>query len=148
MIVYAIVMIYLGIYAYGNPDPNECFFVDGVESTRRSRAAIIAEAGTLGVEVRPGYPINMATLFRSWFMWGFWGSIFQIALVATLIPLCFVMKSQIPLLNITGGIVQGVICCNNIAWFFLGFFWRFSRAGRVSAGEKLERPADITSEQW
>ena len=148
VIIYAVVMIYFGVYAYGNPDPAECFFIDGVESTRRSRQAITDQAERLSVEVRPGYPINMATLFRSWFMWGFWGSVFQVALVATLIPLCFLMKSQIPILNISGGILQGVLCCNNIAWFFLGFFWRFSRAGRIASGEKLERPADLTNAAW
>ena len=49
VIVYAVVMIYFGVFAYGNPDPAECFFVDGVEQTKRSRQAIIDQAASLGV---------------------------------------------------------------------------------------------------
>ena len=30
----------------------------------------------------------------------------------------------------------------------LGFFWRFSRGGRVASGDKLERVAGTSDEQW
>ena len=44
-------------------------------------------------------------------------------------------------------ILNGVNCCNLIAWFFMGFFWRFSRAGRIAAGEKIER-GDMDDDEW
>ena len=31
--------------------------------------------------------------------------------------------------------------CNSFAWFILGLFWRFSQAGRVASGEKLDKSA-------
>lgn len=90
----------------------------------------------------------MAHLFRTWFMWGFWGSVFQLSILAAAIPLCFLFKQQVPILNIVSVILEAVSCCSSAAWFILGFFWRFSRAGRVTSGEKLERLADVSSENW
>ena len=31
--VYAVFVIYLGLYAYGNPDPFHCFYVDSMDTT-------------------------------------------------------------------------------------------------------------------
>lgn len=36
-VTYFIFMIYLGVYAYGNPDPKSAFYVDGVDSTALTR---------------------------------------------------------------------------------------------------------------
>ena len=104
-VTYFVFMIYLGIYAYGNPDPASAYFVDGVDSTALTRVAIVNKAGELDIAVRAGYPINMAHLFRTWFLWGFWGSVFQISILAASIPLCFLFKQQVPILNIVTGIL-------------------------------------------
>ena len=82
-------------------------------------------------------------------MWGFWGSIFQITILATLLPLAFIVnKNSSAVLNMTGMILQIMSCCSGAAWFLLGFFWRFSRAGRTASGEKLERLAGVSDEVW
>ena len=101
VIGYFTLMICLGIYAYANPDPKTAFYIDGVDSVALSLEVITASALKFGVKVRPGYPIDMAVLFRSWFLWGFWGCVFQISILAAIIPLCFVIKEHIKVLNIT-----------------------------------------------
>ena len=74
-ILYLILMIYLGIYAYGNPDPKNAFYVDGVDSIALNRESITSSAAKYGVKVRNGYPMDMSVLFRTWFLWGFWGCV-------------------------------------------------------------------------
>ena len=61
--VYTVFVIYLGLYAYGNPDPNHCFYIDGLDTSGTSRANAIDLAIDRGIEVRTGYPIDMAHLF-------------------------------------------------------------------------------------
>lgn len=74
-ILYVIFVIYLGVYAYANPDPVHAFYVDGLETPGITKETAQQLAIDRGIEVRSGYPLDMAHLFRSWFMWGFWGSI-------------------------------------------------------------------------
>jgi len=73
---YLVLMIFLGIYAYGNPDPKTAFYIFGVDSVALNKETITASAVKFGVTIKPGYPIDMAVLFRSWFLWGFWGCVF------------------------------------------------------------------------
>ena len=148
IILYAVFMIYLGIYAYGNPDPSRSFYIDGLDTTGLTAEAVETLARSEDIKIRPGYPIDMAHLFRTWFLWGFWGCIFQVCILATVIPLCFCLKSQLNVLNIVGGVFEAISCCSSVAWFILGFFWRFSRAGRVASGEKLDRQAGLSDDEW
>ena len=36
---------------------------------------------------------------------------------------------------------MAISLCNSSAWFILGLFWRFSQAGRVASGEKINKSA-------
>ena len=76
VILYTVLVIYLGIFSYGNPDPVHCYYIDGLDTTGLSKAAVSTLAIERNIPVRTGYPIDVAHLFRSWFLWGFWGSIF------------------------------------------------------------------------
>ena len=90
----------------------------------------------------------MAKLFRAWFMWGFWTSMLQVILIVVFLPLYFLCKNSLSVIEMVSGVLQACLCCSNVAWFILGFFWRFSRAGRVASGEKMVRLANLTDEQW
>lgn len=146
-VLYLVFIGYLGTYGYSNPDAKNAFYIEGLDSVAVSQQDARDQAALLNVAVRAGYPIDMGHLFRTWFLWGFWGSVFQVCILATLIPLCLFVK-QIKLFNVIALTLQGVVFVNNVAWFLLGFFWRFSRAGRVASGEKLERDGNITDEAW
>jgi len=125
------------MYTYGNPDPRHCYYIDGLDTTGLSKAAVVTMAEERGIQISTGYPVDVAHLFRIWFMWGFWGSILQITLLAIYLPLgCTVTKKEIQsVLWISGSILQTLSCCSGAIWFLLGFFWRFSRGGRTAAGE-------------
>lgn len=43
---------------------------------------------------------------------------------------------------------QAAATFSTVFWFLMGFFWRYSSGGRIVAGDKLERAADVTSEDW
>lgn len=91
----------------------------------------------------------MAKVFRAWFSWGFWGSIIQILIIATAIPVfTLVNRDYDKIKQIVFASVQGLACCSTVLWFIMGCFWRFSTAGRTVAGEKLERTAEVSDEEW
>ncbi len=99
-----------------------------------------------GVGVRAGYPVDMAHLFRAWFTWGFWGSIIQILVIAVFVPLFCLYKNSYKVSQTVFMVMQGLSCCSTFMWFVLGFFWRFSKGGRVAAGDKLERIANTSDD--
>ena len=93
-LLYAIFVIYLGIYAYANPDPSHSYYIDGLDTTGMSRMAAETLAKERGIPVKAGYPVDMAHLFRTWFMWGFWGSIAQLMIFAIFIPMFCICKES------------------------------------------------------
>ena len=147
-ILYTVLVVYLGVYSYGNPDPPHCYYIDGLDTTGRSKAAVTILANDFGIPIRTGYPVDIAHLFRSWFLWGFWGSIAWISLAAVFLPFFILVKNKdlLSVVKITGMILGTLSSCSSIVWFILGFFWRFSRGGRTASGEKLERVANISDE--
>ena len=58
------------------------------------------------------------------------------------VKMIFLKKDKNTLVDYTFGSLCGLNCCSNCVWFILGFFWRFSRGGRVSAGERLDKDVD------
>lgn len=147
-LLYGIFTIFLAAYGYGGSDPKNCFYVDGVDSVGLTREQAIGTATAAGVQVKAGYPVNMAHLFRGWFLWGFWTSLYTIAIVGAVIPLHIYMPSKRGLVHMVGLILSGISVLNSIIWYLAGFFWRFSRAGRVAAGAQLERPSGVDSAAW
>lgn len=132
-------VVYLGVYGYANPDPEHVFFVDGVETPGVTKEAVEQMAKDKSVEVKAGYPVDMAHLFRAWFIWGFWSHIVGLIIQLVFVPMFFLCRvsSAVPLLTYMA--LQGINCCNMILWFLMGFFWRFSRAGRITSGEKIDK---------
>ena len=47
-----------------------------------------------------------------------------------------------------GSILCTLSCCNAMLWIILGFFWRYTKAGMITTGDKLERPVDATAQEW
>ena len=149
VVLYTTFLIAMGIYAYGNPDPRHCYYIYGLDTPALSTQAAKILAQDRGILVKDGYPIDVAHLFRSWFLWGFWGSIFQVIIFAVFIPLAFVIKQpNVFLYNVLFASFECISVCNGLVWFVLGFFWRYSRGGRVASGEKLERLAGLSNEDW
>lgn len=127
VILYTVFVFFLGIYGYNNPDPDACYFIEGLETTELTRADAISKAASLGVPVKVGYPVNMAHLYRAWFIWGFWDKLYQLVIVAVFVPLAILMREKmvVPLRIVFSGL-QSLACCSTMIWFFMGLFWRFS----------------------
>ena len=83
----------------------------------------------------------MGHLFRSWFVWGFWGSIFTVAIIATTILLHFVMVEKRNFIHLSSALCLAISVSNNVIWYLTGCFWRFSKAGRVVSGDKIDKSA-------
>jgi len=86
-IFYALFIIYLGIYGYGNPDPEHAFYIDGLEKPTTTKTLAESLAKDKNIEIHHGYPVDMAFLFRSWFLWGFWSHIIALVIHAIFIPM-------------------------------------------------------------
>mmetsp|Transcript_43837 Transcript_43837/g.58103 ORF Transcript_43837/g.58103 Transcript_43837/m.58103 type:complete len:172 (+) Transcript_43837:251-766(+) len=146
-IAFTIFIIHLGVYGYVNPDPEHAYYVDGIEQTAIARNVAEQLAKDKGVEVRHGYPVDIARLFRSWFVWGFWSHILFLVIQIIFLPLFLVQTTTQTIYKVIYSLLTGVKCCNFVAWFLMGFFWRFSRAGRIASGEKIQR-GDLSDDDW
>ena len=80
--IYAVYVIYIGLNAYSEKDPDHCFYIDGVETPGTTSQNVRQSAEELGIAVKAGYPIDMAHIFHVWFLWGFWDKIFQLSFIA------------------------------------------------------------------
>ena len=136
------------MYAYSNPDPANAWFIKGLNAVSSKKESLLKLATKNFVIAAPGYPVDIAILFRSWFLWGFWSSVFQVSILVTVIPLYFMCKSKIVALNISFMILEGIAFLNGLIWIIVGSFWRFSRAGRVASGEFLAPVSYLSDEAW
>lgn len=99
----------------------------------------------MGVDIVDGYPMEMHKVYIVWFLWGFWA---QVAfLTATVLNASLFWFKQ-PVGVMTGSLSCGLYCTNTFVWLAFGGIWRFSKAGVVAAGDKLERLYGTTDAQW
>ena len=145
---YLLFMIYLANYGFGSPDSRHCYYVDGLDTVEKSREDIIKVAEDKEVPVSKGYPIDMAHLFRSWYLWAFWGSVFNLVAIGTLLSLYIYRKDLRHILRLVAGSITFIVVCNNMLWYLLGSLWRFSTAGRVASTERLTRNDSMSNYEW
>jgi hypothetical protein len=113
--------------------------------TARTKAEIIDTANTNDVDVTEGYPVEMHKIYVAWFLWGFYSKIAMVVLMGiTSAVYCFAEKASI----IVGSISCGLYISNAIVWLSCGGVWRFSKAGVIAAGDKLDRQAGVSNEDW
>lgn len=145
---FATMLIFLGVYGYANPDPISCYYVKGLETTATTKEAIETMAREKDITVRAGYPVDMANLFRAWFIWGFWGAIVNLIIMIMLLIMYYTRKLQLSTTNtplIVGASLCAISGCNGLVWFIIGFFWRFGSAGHIASGDKLEQKSGVNA---
>ena len=99
----------------------------------------------MGIDIVDGYPVEMHKVYVAWFLWGFW---LQIALIAISI-ICFVLYRVKESASKVFGIVSfSLYWITTFVWLACGGIWRFSKAGIVASGDKLERMYGSTDAQW
>ena len=143
--VFATATVFLGIYAFNNPDPEACWVVKGMDDPTTTRDAAVNEADTKSVDITEGYPVDMHRIYIAWFTWGFYAKVAMTALmIISMLVGCWKEKAGM----IVGSISMGLYVTNGIVWAACGALWRFSGAGLIAAGDKLERDFDVTDDVW
>ena len=132
--------VYLGMYGYGNSDPEHCYFILGLKDTVRASEEEIKElAGEQGVSISRGYPLDIAWLFRTYFQWGFWNIVihFLVAIVTGIVYMCNPRYAMFQF-----GALFCAVETSTFLQFFLGILWRFSSVGKLASGETL-KPEEV-----
>jgi len=144
---FAVVTIFQAVYTFGNPDPTSCWVVRDLQAASLTREGIIAKANSMGVDVVEGYPIEMHKVYHAWFAWGFWAN-FLIMLANTtfwgLEKYYYMTKTAL----IGHGVAGSLYCLSSVFWLLFGSIWRFSKAGTVASGDRIERVTGQTDEEW
>jgi len=143
--VFTTATVYLGIYAYKNPDPLNCWVNRDVfiPSLTKEEATNVVKG--LGVEPIEGYPVEMHKIYLAWFLWGFWAKIAFAALIVATVAVCY--KSYSGGL-IVASISVGLYAVNSIVWLIVGGIWRFSKGGMTASGDRLIRPEGVSDDAW
>lgn len=143
--IFGLITILLAVYGYKNPDSEECWVVLGLDAPAPSKTAIEIKAATMGVPITEGYPVNMAKVYRTWFIWGFWSKIYLVVMALFFGGLSnFLGKFG----QIVGNIACGLYAVHGLVWIVVGAVWRYSNDGSVAAGDFLERQDAVSDESW
>ena len=130
-----IVVVLLAILTFNSPDPTSCWVVADMDKSERTREQAIISATQLGIQITQGYPMEMHKVFHAWVAWGFWTSIvFMSVFVFSIILMKYKEKAG----QIISAVNMGFSLTNFIVWIVLGTIWRYSGAGVIAAGGRLE----------
>jgi len=138
-------LVYLGIYAYNNPDPATCWVVRDLDSGFLTKEEVIARAVNVDIDIVDGYPMEMHKVYTAWFMWGFWAKVIWLT---TSIVLTGVSFANAYVAKMLGAINCGLYLTNGALWLILGAVWRFAQPGMVASGDKLTRPKNLSDDDW
>ena len=143
--VFTTATVYLGIYAYKNPDPLNCWITRDVFVPSLTKEEAINAVKGLDVEPIEGYPVEMHKIYLVWFLWGFWAKLVFAALIAATVGVCYA--------SYNGGLIVasisvGLYAVNSIVWLIVGGIWRFSKGGMTAAGDRLVRPEGASDDEW
>ena len=139
--------VFLAVYTFANPDANACWVVRDLQSAATTSEGIIAKANAMGIDVVEGYPINMHKVYHAWFAWGFWMNFLVTAANATfwiLNKYYYYAKTAFIGYAVSGG----VYCFHLIVWILFGAIWRFSKAGTIASGDRIERVQGQSDDAW
>ena len=90
----------------------------------------------MGIDITEGYPQEMHRIYVAWFAWGFWSHL--IYFVTSLVVMV-IWNVKMNIAKMIGGLNCCIFTTNSLIWLAFGAIWRFSKAGIVASGDKLER---------
>jgi len=99
----------------------------------------------MNIDITEGYPLEMHKVLKAWFTWGFYAKAAMLAASAIFIPMFWCHEKASVIM---GSIALGLYAVNGLVWVAFGGIWRFSKAGSIAAGDKLERLFGTTDEEW
>jgi len=127
-------MVYLGIYAFNNPDPEACWWTEGDVHGSATEPIVTGDA----------VAVNVHVTFVNWFVWGFWTCVAP----CLSIPLfCIVGCLGMPqVLTALGGLLSCGVGCSSLFWIIFGTVWRFGSMGKACSRDALT-PIDAANNQ-
>ena len=136
-IVPIVFIVYLGIYAFNNPDQEAWYGLDsnGKQALFPDEASATAASAT---EVA-----DMHQRFVGWFLWGFI-QIFAPCAAACLSAIFMMISPTIG--SVCGGLLGCATGCGGLAWWIAGIVWRFRADGAYSCGDIAQD--GISAEAW
>lgn len=132
-------VIGLGYFAFLNSDPSTCYYLPGLNTPATRKDDLLQMAKALAIPIKEGYPVEMARVFRIWFVWGFWTTFAPSALYLVLAVMQWSLNRQVfvDIMAVARRVLCGLLTTGIIAWGVVGALWRFSRPGQVVAGDLL-----------
>ena len=136
-------MIYLGVFAFDNPDKDVWLGHMQESGDKAVKMQLFSSYEEL-TAANANSHVHMHGRLVAWFTWGFYQFILPIALLP--IVAC---------LLICGGPVAGLFCyaatmlscgCSVMAWFITGIIWRWSTDGQFAVGTLI--PSGKTADEW
>ena len=112
-----------------------------------TKQGITAKANAMGIDIMEGYPIEMHRVYHAWFAWGFWANLLVTLAIGTFWVLENYYNKQ-AMAIIGYGVSGSLFCCNSIIWLLFGSIWRFSKAGTIASGDRIERLYGQTDDQF
>ena len=133
-------VVYLGIYAFNNPDLPNGWTAEGLTqcyNTETGASVAATQAGLQDAEL-----VNSHQVFVAWFVWGFWTTVAP----CLAIPLfCIVGCLGLPTLTFgLGGLTSCGVGCSQLFWIIFGSIWRF---GGLSACTRDALTAELGTDQ-
>ena len=129
---------YLGIYAFNNPDPKACYFIEGNEVGYATKVEAIVAAG-LAADIEP---VNVHDVYVGWFAWMFWTVVIPLmSLPIGFIISCMRIKFLTQLYSLVFG--GGALVSSLLAIIF-GTIWRMNSMGDACTRDAI--PKGLSSE--
>ena|ERR1719264_1303919 len=146
VIAYIVLGVWMGVLAYSSPDPSSCYFVLGLDKVHSSAEQIKKIASDKNVTVRKGYPVDMAQVYRIFFMWGFWNICAEFIIIGVAV-IVYCYRPHVAIYQFFS--FSAFVIASSVFHFFLGLNWRFSSAGRAVSGELMDKKAsDMSETEW
>lgn len=128
--------VYVCIFSFNNPDPENCWAADGLEGVYPTQALAntAITAANLGTTEKPVVAEDMHAKFVMYFQWTFYMCVGPLAsgcVIGLVTPI-----SQ-KLAGCLSGLVGLAYCGASLALFICGALWRFRQSGRAASGEYL-----------
>ena len=147
VVLFFVLTIMLGRYGFNNPDPEGCWVIKGIDTAALTRDAIEDKAKDMGRVVPEGYPVEMHGVYVGWALWGFWQNFIFVGVFIT--SMILMACNCIPMASlITSTIVSFGWIVSSTFWLILGMVWRYSSAGQISAGDRLQKTEGMSSDEW
>ena len=122
-------IVVCGIYAFKNPDPAECWVIDGFPQLHGNATYPIDDVTIFN------QPVNVHSLFVSWFIWGFWTCMTPIICCPLIIVPVFMGMEALTFLS---AFCCGCgVTCSWLFWMIFGTVWRFGDMGKACTDDAL-----------